>query len=164
MELGFISGVFGVQGEVRLFLHNEESDTLDDERRVVLVRGDGTRVEARMRARSGAGKRIIGRIGGLTDREIAASMKGWRVAIAIADLPEPEAGEFYVHDLEGLSVRIGEREVGRVATVHATPGGDVLEIETADGRQFVPAIERFVLDVDLDAGAISLADDALDEP
>ena len=162
IELGTISGVFGVQGEVRLFLHNPESDALADPTPVVLVRPDGERFAATLQARSGAGKRIIGRLRGLDDRNLAYSLKDWRILVRAADLPEPEDDEFYVYELEGLPVRVGEREIGTVATVHATPGGDVLEIDTGGEPLFVPFLERFLESVDLEEG-IALTPEALDE-
>lgn len=163
VELGFISGVFGVQGELRLFLHNEESATLDKPRRVILLDGDGNRHEATLSARSGAGKRVLGELHGLVDRNLAYGLKDWKFGIAIADLPDPADDEFYVYELEGLAAWVGEREVGTIVGVHPTPGGDILEIELPGNTAFVPAIARFVLDIDLDAGIVRLTDDALAE-
>ena len=165
VELGYVSGVFGVRGEVRLFLHHPDSDTLATERRVVFTAPDGRRFTGQLRARSGAGKRILGAIRGVSDPDAAARMMDWTFSIAATDLPEPDDGEYYVFDLEGLDVVVGERVVGTVSAVHETAGGDILEID-AGGREplFVPIVERFILDVDLDAGRILLAEDALEEP
>jgi ribosomal 30S subunit maturation factor RimM len=60
VELGYVSGVFGVRGELRVFLHHPDSDTLATERRVIFTAPDGRRFTAFLRARSGAGKRILG--------------------------------------------------------------------------------------------------------
>jgi 16S rRNA processing protein RimM len=164
LEIGTISGVFGVMGEVRLFLHNPESVALVDPTVVVLVRPDGARFEATLQARSGAGKRIIGRIRGLDDRNVAHSLKDWRVLVRGVDLPEPEPDEFYVRELEGLVVFAGDREMGSLTAVHPTPGGDVLEIDTGAAEPaFVPFVERYVLEVDLEGGRVVLTDDAFDE-
>lgn len=154
--------MFGVTGEVRLFLHNIESETLDEPRRVVLIRHDGARFETTLEARSGAGKRVLGRITGLQDRELAASLKDWRIAIRRADLPDPK-DEFYVADILGWPVFQGDRQVGEVLAVHETDGDDILEIATAADPLFVPMIERFVLDVDFDHKRVLVADDALDD-
>ena len=57
VELGEVVGVFGVWGEVRLFLANPASDTLHQSRTVVLVMPDGVERPVRMVVRPGAGKR-----------------------------------------------------------------------------------------------------------
>ena len=65
VELGHVSGVFGVRGEVRLHLHNRDSILLEGPVDAVLVGPDGARTGVEIVARPGAGKRIIGRITGL---------------------------------------------------------------------------------------------------
>ena len=163
VELGYVSGVFGVTGEVRLFLHNPESALLDRERDVVLVASDDRRFGARMWARGGAGKRIIGRIVGEGVREHVADFMGWRIVIPVADLPEIDEDEFYVAELEGLAAFVDGVEIGVIDYVHTTPGGDVFEIAAKNGPIFVPAVKHFVLGVDLDARRVDIAADALEE-
>jgi 16S rRNA processing protein RimM len=163
VELGYVSGVFGVHGEVRLFLHNEDSDTLFHARKVVLVRPDGARFRATLSARSGAGKRILGTIRHLDDRELAATLKDWLIVIPTADLPPPEPGEYYVWQLEGLDAVVRDRVVGCITRVHDNPGGSILEIAGKGEPSFVLANERFVLSVDLPGRRVVLAEDALDD-
>jgi 16S rRNA processing protein RimM len=164
IEIGFISGVFGVAGEVRLFLHNTESTLLDAGCDVVLLDAQGRRFAARMSSRDGAGKRVIGRIEGLEVREDAAVLKDWKLAVAASALPAPAPDEFYVWELEGMTVYVGDRKVGVVDTVHATPGGDVIEVSTALGPLFVASVQRYVASIDLEAGRIQITPEALDEP
>lgn len=159
VELGYVSGVFGVHGEVRLFLHNEDSDTLFQQRRVILVRPDGARFHATLSARTGAGKRVLGTIRHLSDREVAASLKDWKIVIPTADLPDTEPGEYYVWQLEGLDAVAGERVVGKITRVHDNPGGPILEIGGGPEPEFVLA--SAVLSVDLEAKRVVIPEDAL---
>jgi 16S rRNA processing protein RimM len=160
VELGYVSGVFGVHGEVRLFLYNEDSDTLFQQRRVVLVRPDGARFRATVSARTGAGKRILATIRHLSDREVAASLKDWKIVIPTADLPAPEPGEYYVWQLEGLDAVAGDRVLGKVTRVHDNPGGPILEIGGGKEPEFVLA--SAVLSVDLAAGRVVVPEDSLE--
>jgi 16S rRNA processing protein RimM len=109
--LGETTGVFGVRGELRVFLYNREGETLKKERPVVLVDGDGNRREYRMQVRSGAGKRILARIVGITTPEAAEALVGRAIVIEREVLPVLEEGEYYLHDLIGLPV---EDESGKV--------------------------------------------------
>lgn len=164
VELGFVAGVFGVRGEVRLHLHNPSSELLDRPRVVGLVSPEGERFTARLRARPGAGKRVLGLFEGLTDRDQAAALQGYKVVVDQAALPPLEEGEYYLWQLEGAEAVIDGQPVGRVARVHATGPVEVLEVHTPGGGvSFVPSLKEFVRSVDTAAGRVELAPGALDE-
>jgi len=149
LELGFVSGVFGVHGEVRLHLHHRESTMLGQGHDVVLVDPDGGRWSAHLRSRSGAGNRVLGRFSVRVTREQAASMKGWRILVEAADLPPLEDGEFWVWQLKGAAVRVDGASIGTVVDVHATGPVDVFELRL-DGEKehaFVPALGSHVVSV-----------------
>ena len=66
-------------------------------------------------------------------------------------------GEFYDRHLIGLRAATPEgAEVGRVRSVLHLPAQDILEIETAAGPRLVPFVEALVLDVDLEAGRLTV--------
>lgn len=161
LELGYISGVFGVRGEVRLFLFHRSS-LLTEQRDVVLVDGSGGRWQARLVARLMGDKRVSAVIEGVTDREVAREMMKWKVVVRKADLPAPEPGEFYVWQVEGIHAYVGDSHVGTVVTVQSTEAGDIFEIEVDGELHFVPSIEAFVVSLDIDAGKLVLSSDALE--
>lgn len=162
VELGRVSGVFGVRGEVRLYLHHPESDLLRTERTVWLERDDGTTRKVRLSARPGAGRRVIGRLAGVGDPESARDWIGARIYIEKAALPALADGEFYVHELLGLTVVCDGRTAGRLAAVHDTPGGGVLEIDGPDGAVF--ALATRIVRVDAASGTLVLEPGALGLP
>ena len=157
VELGRIVGVFGVRGEVRVHLHNREGSVLlDDPWDVILVSPDGSRRTTRLSCRSGAGKRILGRLDGLSDREVAAGLKGTLIAVARADLPPPDSGEFYVADLQGLTVLVDDEARGSVVDVHHTAAGDLIELSLGTEVHFVPFADPAIGKIDLDRGTLTL--------
>lgn len=162
LELGYVSGVFGVRGELRLFLHNRESDFLDRVRAVTLVSKDGSRREVRLGARSGAGRKVIGRIEGLDDREQAEALVGCRIVTPTEALPDPGDDGYYVHAVIGSEVRIGEDVVGTVSEVHQSGPTDVFEVSLVRGGVgYVPVLKSHVLEIDAAARRVVLAPDAL---
>ncbi len=169
VELGSVSGVFGVRGEVRLFLHNPDSELLRKPRKVALIAPDGKRYQVTVSSRSGAGKRILGHFAEVAERELAASLKGWSLALAKSELPALDDDEFYVWQLEGAEVFVadeeaGDRKVGTVMHVHNTPGGDLLEIEgPGELHAFVPCVEEFVVELDLEEGRVVVTAESLEE-
>lgn len=163
VELGYISGVFGVHGEVRVHLYNRDSVLTQGPQRVTLLAPDGTRRQARIVVRSGSGLRFLGRIEGLTGREQALALKGCTLVMHQDQLPAPGPGEFYVREILGFPVIIQGANVGRVVQVHPAPAGDLLEVDTGRTRCFVPLVARWVLRVDVQAGQVELAPGALTE-
>jgi 16S rRNA processing protein RimM len=162
VELGRIVGVFGFKGEVRLHLDNPDTELLDAPFPVILVGPDGGRRHTRLSARPGAGKRILGRVDGVTDDAGAKALQGFRVLARIADLPPPAEGEVYVWQLEGAEVRIGDALVGRVLGVQESGPVAILEIDVgARDPALVPMVEAFV--VSAAPGLVVLYPGALDE-
>lgn len=154
-----VNGVFGIKGEVRIFLFNPEGETLLEPRPVVLVGPDGTRRPATLSIRAGAGKRILGRISGVDTPEAAAALKDWFIHVDRASMPEAEEGSWYLHDIIGLPVE----------TEDGTPVGtldDVFEGERdiwAIGEHFVLASAENVVSVDLEGRKIVIRAAALSE-
>jgi len=163
VELGFVSGVFGLMGEVRLHLHNRDTYLRQGEWPAILVDpGTGRRFAVSLSVRPGAGKRFLGQIGGVVGREAAGQWQGWRLVVPTSDLPALAPDEFYLWQVEGLPVFCGAQQVGEVVGVHQTAGAEVFEVRVGDDTVFVPALERYVLAVDLEAGRVEIAPGALE--
>lgn len=167
VRLGYVSGVFGTRGEVRLFLYNPHSDLFDRPREVVLVTADGRRRRARMRSRPGAGKRILGQLEGITDPEAARALIGAELVLPAAELPELEPGTWYHHELYGTPVRSRSGElVGELAEIYesATDAApDIWVVRGSGGERFIPATRAVVLHVEPGHGIV-VADEAAEPP
>lgn len=147
--LGEVIGVFGFRGELRLHLYNREDSSLAEERPVTLVDADGHRRAARMQVRSGAGKRVLGRIPGVDTEEAARALQGVQIWIARAELPPPEPGEFYVHDLIGADV-VDANGAPQGTVVEIVPGErDVWVLERDGNEAFLIAGPGVVQEVDV---------------
>lgn len=156
LAVGFVSGIFGTAGDVRVHLHNRDSDHFGTRRRVVLLSSDNERFAASLKCRSGAGGRVLGNLtfaggGRLHSREDAASLRDWQVVISKASLPKLNAEEFYLIDLIGRSVAVEGEILGAVTQVHQTGPVDILEITTIAGEVgFVPALAENIADIHAD--------------
>ena len=113
-----------------MFLHNRESTLFDDGRAVVLRIHRGPDTALTSPFGRGQVSRILGRFQGLSRREVAVP-QGWKLAISEEALPSLEDDEFYVYQIEGAEVRLGDEVVGRVVRVHSTDVMDVLGSGTA---------------------------------
>lgn len=99
---------------------------------------------------------VIVKVEGIEDRDAALALRGMRLYVPRARLPEPEADEFYHEDLIGLAVQDAEgRPIGRVAAVFNFGAGDILEIEATDGRRdLLPFTRETVPEVDVAGGFV----------
>src|SRR5690606_29343211 len=95
---------------------------------------------------------------GITNPEDAALLRGATIEIDEAELPPLPEGEHYVHDLVGLTVvTTGGDTVGTVEDVLRTGSNDVYLVHAPGGKEVpVPVLEGVVLDVDLEAGRVTI--------
>jgi 16S rRNA processing protein RimM len=105
------------------------------------------------------GNRLLLRLEGVADRDAADALRGSLFVIDSEDLPPiDESDTYYDHQLEGLLVRTtGGRDIGRVAEVLHTAGGELLAVDRADaGELLVPFVTAIVTSVSLDTGIVEI--------
>jgi 16S rRNA processing protein RimM len=96
------------------------------------------------------GNRLLVRLTGVVGREAADALRGQLFVVDSEDLPQlDDPDEFYDHELEGLTVRtVDGQEVGAVAEVLHTAGGELLSVRTPAGREIlVPFVGAIVTSV-----------------
>ena len=152
--VGAIAGAFGVKGEVRL-----KSFTADPEDLAAygpLQTEDGAQsFDVTLTGQTKGA--LVGRLSGVATKEVADRLKGLRLYVDRAKLPDPEDGEYYHADLIGLEVfDTGGDPLGRVKAVLNHGASDLLEIDRKDGGASVllPFTQDAVPTVDLSAGRI----------
>ena len=143
VTLGKVLTSFGIHGEVRIFLFNRESNLLAQEMEVELVSPSGERMLRSLRIRPGAGKRIIGRLEGVDEKDQADALSNWEIRIPKTRLPELEEGEYYHHELIGTPVETESgRSLGRIAEIHSAGEVDSWVIREGSSECFVAATKE----------------------
>lgn len=110
---------------------------------------------------------LLGRVAGVADRDAAEALKGTRLYIERAALPEPEeADTYYRADLVGLRVEDEAGQgLGRVAAVYDFGAGDLIEVERPDGTSDLLTFTRAVVPVvDLAGGRLVVRPPGAVEP
>jgi 16S rRNA processing protein RimM len=152
--VGRVAGGFGVRGEVRITTFTEDPLALRGYR--ALLREDGTAALTLLNARAVKGG-IIGRAKEIETKEQADAMRGLKLCIPRASLPEPDEDEFYLTDLIGLNVDQADgQRIGRIKAVHDFGAGDLIEIDSGDGKPswYLPFTRENVPDVLIAEGRI----------
>jgi len=156
VQVGRISGLYGVHGWVRIFSYTEPRENIIQYRPWHLQGPAGLQaIEVVVGRRHG--KSVIARLAGCDDRDCAAKMVGLDIAVYRDQLPATESGEYYWADLIGLVVRTTKGiELGNVDHLIATGANDVLIVK-GDREHLIPFVKGAVIhDVDLDQGFIEV--------
>ncbi|WP_371037217.1 ribosome maturation factor RimM [Rhodosalinus sp. FB01] len=152
--VGAIAGAYGVQGEVRLKSFTAEPEAVASYG--PLVTEDGARrFEVTPLGRVKNALRV--RLSGVRTKEEADALRGTRLYVPRARLPDLPEDEFYHADLIGLDVLdTGGAALGRVKAVQDHGAGALLEVIVPGARQTVllPFTRAAVPTVDLAAGRI----------
>lgn len=148
--LGRVSGLFGVQGWVRVFSHTEPRAGIARYNPVFLNR-QGRWLEYRIEAGHAHGAGVVLKFSGCDDRDQAAALVQAEIAVRRAQLPPPQAGEYYWADLEGLRVvTVDGVELGVVSHLLATGANDVLVVQ-GERERLLPFVRgQVVVEVDLE--------------
>lgn len=154
--LGVVVGAHGVRGLVRVKPYTEAPEGVAAYGPVETK--DGSR-SFTIETKGMAKDLVICKLDGVTDRDVAAALRGTELYVPRARLPEAGSEEegWYYADLIGLSaVGTDGRDYGRVAGVENFGAGDLLEIAPVEGGQTVLMgfTEENVPEVDIAGGRI----------
>jgi len=152
--LGAIAGAHGVRGLVKIKSFTQEPADLT----AYGPLGDETGSRRFEIAVTGQAKGLlVARIEGVADRDAAQALRGVRLYVARAALPEPEdAEEFYQAGLIGLVAEDPQgRPLGKSAAVENYGAGDYLEIARPEGEPLlIPFTSTAVPLIDLEGGRV----------
>ena len=79
---------------------------------------------------------IVARVDGVTNRNIAETMRGTELFVDRGTLPEPKDGEYYQADLIGMCVMRNGTEIGHVACFQNFGAGDIIELDNGEMVSF----------------------------
>lgn len=152
VEVGKIVGIHGLQGWLKLISYCEPREQLFEHRPLLIGNVSITEFEGKVH-----GKGLLIRLSGYPDRTSVEPFVGNTVSIARSQLPDLPDDEYYWADLEGLQVVNTAGEVlGRIARIMATGANDVLVVN-GKRQLLIPFVQgRYVLDVDLEAGEMTV--------
>lgn len=151
--VGVIVGAHGIRGQVRIKSFTEEPELLDAYGPLQNEAGNATyEVFVAGRAKGV----IICTIRGVADRTDAERLKGQRLYLNRALLPELDEDEFYHSDLIGLTARFPDGTVvGRVAALYDFGAGDVMELHGLEGGvAVIPFTRASVPVIDIKGGEV----------
>lgn len=148
--VGAIAGSFGVRGEVRLKSFCADPAAIGDYSPVETEEGKPLALHLTRAIKAG----FAAKIEGVGTKDAADAMRGVRLYVDRARLPEPEEDEYYHSDLIGMSVvDTGGADLGKVKAVLDHGAGDLLELHLAGSSKtaLLPFTKDVVPTVDMAA-------------
>lgn len=161
VAMGYIKGVFGIKGWLKIAANTEYSDSLLDYPEWQLVK-DGKTVSVTLEAGKVVNGELQVKFEGINDRDLAFSLRGYTIEIPREAFAPTEEGEYYWADLVGMTVTNKDNAIlGKVSNLMETGANDVLVVNGKYGQILIPFVSQYVETVDTGSKTI-IADWGLD--
>jgi 16S rRNA processing protein RimM len=123
-----------------------------------LLMVDGEPQELIVESAKMQGERPTIKVAGYNTLELARTLTNRDLFIRAAELEELPEGQHYAFEVEGCSVvTVDGEKVGTVVEIEAFPASDMYVIEDEAGKRYLlPALARFVKEVDVKARKIEI--------
>lgn len=161
VAMGYIKGVFGIKGWLKIAANTEYSDSLLDYHEWHLVK-DGKTISVTLEAGKVVNSELQVKFEGINDRDLAFSLRGYTIEIPREAFAPTEEDEYYWTDLVGMTVVNKDHTVlGKVSNLMETGANDVLMIDGEHGQILIPFVSQYIETVDTGSKTIT-ADWGLD--
>lgn len=149
---GVVVGVHGLRGDLKVRPHSGDSEALLATHLVQLVLAGGTPREYPVTDSRVHKSWVLLRLAGLESLEAVEGLVGAEVLSPLSALAELEEGEYYWHQLEGMTVV--DRRLGELGTLDAyftTAAHDTYVVNGRFGEVMIPVVDAFICEIDPEA-------------
>lgn len=147
LEIGYINNTRGLNGDVKI-IHFCDYKEVFKEISSVIIDNEEFKIENVKFFK----EQVILKLKGIDSIEKAESYKNKKVFAKKSELPPLEEGRFYIVDIIGFDVFTNEeKHIGTLSDVDVSGPIDMLVIKRDNNKMsYVPNIEKFVSDIDLE--------------
>ena len=154
IRVGQVAGAYGLDGAVKVVPLTDFADKFDAGATFLI---DGTEREVEWSRDGHPG--LVLKLRGIDNRTIAELFRGRYLEIPEADVRPLGEGRFYHHQVVGLAVLTSSgRRLGTIAEVLERPANDVWVSREGVVEHLIPATRDAVVEVDIAAGRVVVAD------
>ncbi|MBN2804207.1 MAG: 16S rRNA processing protein RimM [Deltaproteobacteria bacterium] len=158
MELGIIGRPHGLKGDLRLYLHNADSESIFNVKNVYIQNGvDEPSKHSILNATPGP-KYVILKVSDVTGRNSAERITGSRLYIDKSELPPLEDGSYYIADILGLDVICNGESIGKIINSVNTGGVEVVEVSDDKREIQIPLVDVYLEKMDIENGKVFVKD------
>lgn len=159
IAVGIIRKPHGVRGEASVEPWTPSLDRFNELRSVTLVSPDETETrDMQIETVRANVDRALVKFAGIDSPEGLRELRNWTIEIAAEDARKLDAGEYFLHDLVGLTLVDAEgRQYGEVKDVYEGGGGLLLSVAGPKGEFEVPFAAEICTEIDLPGRRIVVA-------
>lgn len=160
VAIGVVLQPHGIRGEIKIHLFNPESEALScAEALWIRPKGKTTTTRYDITSVRYQHETPLLQLVGCPDRNHAEQLRGADILIDPQELPTLPANEFYMHELEGLSVfHAGTGDpLGTVQQIIPSPAHPLVVVLYQGREVLVPLVEEWVPVIDLDAQRMEIS-------
>lgn len=145
----------GLKGEVVAELLTDFPERFEDVDELILVSPSGERKPIQLEDYWFQKNRVVLKIADYDDVDRAKELIGYDLAVQESERVALDEDEFYDWELEGCTVKVGDKSIGQVRSVMKTGGAEILVISDEDGKeQLIPLAASIVVEIDAAAKTI----------
>ncbi|HEX9161985.1 MAG TPA: ribosome maturation factor RimM [Thermoanaerobaculia bacterium] len=151
IAVGVIRKAHGVRGEASVEPWTDSLDRFQELREVILVSPDETATRPiEIESARAHHDRALVKFAGIDSPEALRDLQNWTIEIPQENARKLEAGEYFLHDLAGLTLvdRQG-RERGVVKEAYEGGGGVLLNVDGPKGEYELPFAAEICTEIDL---------------
>ncbi len=151
IAVGIIRKAHGVRGEASVEPWTDSADRFSELHSVTLVSPDESDTrEIEIEASRPHGDRALVKFAGIDSPEDLHALRGWTIEIPVSQARRLGEGEYFLHDLAGLTLVDGDGNVrGVVKEAYEGGGGVLLSVEGPKGEFDVPFAAVICTRIDL---------------
>jgi len=158
IEIGQIVATHGLRGDVKVRLYSGGFEVLMTVDQVTLRLPAGDLLDLDIARQIKHKGQVLLRFKDHNSINEAEMFIRSKVLVAEDKLPELKDGELYWRQLKGL--RVVDQvcgDIGLLNDIYTTAAHDIYVVEGRFGEVLIPAVKQFILDINLDAGVVSVA-------
>ena len=150
LQVGVISSTHGIRGEVKVFPTTDDAARFKKLKKVLLDT-DREQVELEIQSVKFFKQFVILKFKGIDNINDIEKYKGKSLLVPREDGVPLGRDEYYIADMIGMEVFVGDERFGVIKDVMETGANEVYIIDSdMHGEVLIPAIRQCVLDVDVE--------------
>ncbi len=157
LQVGVITATHGIRGEVKVYPTTDDATRFDDLKRVILD-GGKQQIPLEIQSVKYFKQFVILKFKGIDNINDIERYKRCPLLINREDAVDLEEDEYFIADIMGMEVYTEDGSLfGTLKDVMETGANDVYVIDSKDhGEVLIPAIKECILNVDEEAGKITI--------
>ncbi len=157
LQVGVITATHGIRGEVKVYPTTDDATRFDDLKQVILDAGK-QQIPLEIQSVKYFKQFVILKFKGIDNINDIERYKRCPLLINREDAVDLEEDEYFIADIMGMEVYTEDGSLfGTLKDVMETGANDVYVIDSKDhGEVLIPAIKECILNVDEEAGKITI--------